>query len=90
MPRCVHDANGLTVKQELFAQLLARGQNLSDSYREAYASTGNAKTVNESASGFGKSRRSGQGFEALCQRQSAEMMRDSVAIRRHVFSTAAG
>src|SRR4051794_5553624 len=86
MPRCVRNANGLTVKQELFAQFLARGENLSDSYREAYASTGNAKTVNESASRLWQKPEIRARVEALCQRQSAEMMRDSIAIRRDVFS----
>ncbi len=86
MPRCVHDANGLTVRQEVFAQLLARGQNLSDSYRQAYASTGNAKTVNKSASRLWQKPEIRARVEALCQRQSAEMMRDSIAIRRHVLS----
>ena len=82
----VKASHGLTPKQELFCQLVARGQNLSDSYREAYASTGNANTVNQSASKLWSNPKVWQRVEDLCRQASNAMMRDSVAIRRHVFS----
>ena len=34
MPSGVRTASGLTPKQEMYCQLLARGQNLSTAYRE--------------------------------------------------------
>src|SRR4029079_12958170 len=82
----VKASHGLTPKQELFCQLVARGQNLSDSYREAYASTGNANTVNQSASKLWSNPKVWQRVEDLCRQVINAMMRDSVAIRRHVFS----
>src|SRR3954464_225683 len=86
MPRCVLDANGLTPKMEMFAQLLARGQNLSGAYREAYASNGNANTVNTESSKLWSNPKVRQRVEELCQQASNAMMRDAIAIRRHVFS----
>ena len=86
MPSGVRIASGLSPKQEMYCQLLARGQNLSDAYREAYHSQGSAKTINDSASKLWSRPEIRQRVEALCQEQSQRMMRDSVAIRRHVFS----
>ena len=50
MPSGVKISSALSPKQEMYCQLLARGQNLSDAYREAYHSQGSAKTINDSAS----------------------------------------
>ena len=86
MPSGVRIASGLTPKQEMYCQLLARGQNLSAAYREAYNSLGSSKTVNDSASKLWARPEIRQRVEALCQEQSQRMIRDSVAIRRHVFS----
>ena len=80
------NAQGLTPKQEFFAQLLARGKNFSDAYRESYSSSGNAATINGSASRLWRRPEIRARVEELCQQQSSMMMRDAVAIRRHVFS----
>jgi hypothetical protein len=82
----VRNAHGMTPKMELFCQLLARGRTLSDSYREAYRTVGNAKTVNEAASRLWAKPEIRARVELLCEQQSAMLLRDSVAIRRHVFS----
>ena len=50
MPSGVRIASGLTPRQEMYCQLLARGQNLSDAYRGAYQHQGSANTINDSAS----------------------------------------
>jgi hypothetical protein len=82
----VLNAHGLTPKQELFAQLLARGKSLSDAYREAYNSSGKYQTVNNSASRLWSNPMVRERVEVLLKQQTDNMMRDSVAIRRHVFS----
>jgi hypothetical protein len=79
------NAHGLTPKQELFAQLASRGKSLSDCYREAYSSVGNYKTVNDMASKIWSNPLIRQRVETLCEQQSAMLLRDSIAIRRHIF-----
>ena len=78
--------DGLTPRQEAFAQLVARGETLSDAYRAAYKARGKATTVNGSASQLSKKPHIANRIEALLRHQEAAMHRDAVAIRRHVFS----
>ena len=48
-------ANGLTVKQETFARLVAEGANYSDAYRQAFdCDNGSMNTINVSASKLAK------------------------------------
>ncbi len=86
MPSGVRTAGGLTPKMEIFANLLARGLNLSQAYRDAYQSEGNFRTVNQSASRLWAKPEIRARVEGLLQEQSTRMLRDSVSIRRHVLS----
>jgi hypothetical protein len=79
-------SHGLSPKQEGFAQLVARGENLSDAYRATYSAHGKATTINVSASKLAKNPNVRARIEALLKQAEAAMHRDSVAIRRHVFS----
>jgi hypothetical protein len=81
------NAHGLTAKQEAFAQLVSRGKALSEAYRETYKAGGKTTSVNVSASKLAKNSKVKSRIEALLQAQEAAMHRDSVAIRRHVFSS---
>jgi hypothetical protein len=78
--------HGLTPKQEAFAQLVARGESLSESYRQSYSPRGKASTVNVAASKLGQLAKVRHRVEVLLKQQEAAMHRDAVAIRRHVFS----
>lgn len=78
--------HGLTPKQEAFAQLVARGETLSDAYRRSYAANGKAGTINVAASKLASLAKVKLRVEALLKQIEATMHRDSVAIRRHVFS----
>lgn len=79
------NAYGLTPKQELFAQLVSRGSNLSEAYRDSHGSKGNVATVNNAASRLWSRPEVRLRVEALLKEQERAMMRDSVAIRHHVF-----
>lgn len=78
-------AHGLSPRQEAFAQLVARGENLSDAYRATYRAGGMAKSVNEAASRLAKNGKVKARLDELLKQVEASMHRDSVAIRRHVF-----
>lgn len=79
-------AHGLTPRQEAFAQLVARGESLSDAYRASYAAGGKPSTINASASQLAKQAKIHHRIEMLLKEQEVTMHRDAVAIRRHVFS----
>lgn len=80
------NAHGLTPKQEAFAQLVSRGETLSDAYRQTYKAGGKRINVNISASKLGKLPKVKARIDMLLKQQEATMHRDAVAIRRHVFS----
>jgi hypothetical protein len=84
MPRVF--SHGLSPKQEAFAQLVVRGENLSDAYRATYRAGGKPASINVSASKLAKNAKVRSRIEALLKQAEASMHRDSVAIRRHVFS----
>lgn len=78
--------HGLTPKQEAFAQLVARGESLSDAYRHSYAANGKAVTINVAASKLASQAKVRLRIDALLKQMEATMHRDAVAIRRHVFA----
>lgn len=78
--------HGITAKQEAFAQLVSRGETLSDAYRSAYEANGTANTVNNAASRLMKNAKIRDRIDVLLKQIESHMVRDSVAIRRHVFS----
>lgn len=78
--------HGLTPKQEAFAQLVARGEGLSEAYRGSYASQGKPTTIHQAASKLASQAKVRLRIEALLKQIEATLHRDSVAIRRHVFS----
>jgi hypothetical protein len=86
MLNTAHNAYGLTPKQELFAQLVSRGMNLSEAYRDSHGSKGNVSTVNNAASRLWSRPEMRHRVEMLLKEQEKAMMRDAVEIRRHVFS----
>jgi hypothetical protein len=79
--------DGLTPKQERFAQEVAKGSTLSDAYRAAYdVENSKDNTIHGAASDL-----MGQGHIAarvreLLKEQERMMLKDAVAIRRHVFN----
>ena len=81
------NSHGLTSRQEAFAQLVSRGKALSEAYRETYKAGGQTTTVNVSASKLAKNPKVKARIDMLLEQQEAAMHRDSVAIRRHVFSS---
>jgi len=81
-----YDLNGLTAKQEAFAQLVSNGEKLSDAYRGAFATNGTATTVNRAASKLAKVPKVAARIEQLLKAIQASMLRDGIAIRRHVFN----
>lgn len=79
--------DGLTPKQELFAQEVAKGSTLSDAYRASYnADTMAVNTIHNAASDLAKQPRIQARVQQLLKEQERLMLRDSIAIRRHVFS----
>ena len=79
-------SHGLSPRQEAFAQLVARGENLSDAYRATYRAGGMPKSINEAASKLAKNGKVRARLDELLKQVEAAMHRDSIAIRRHVFS----
>jgi hypothetical protein len=87
LPRLtVMNAYGLSPRQEGFAQLVSRGESLSDAYRKTYKAGGKSSTVNVSASKLAKMPKVRTRIDGLLAEQEVAMHRDAVAIRRHVFS----
>ena len=78
--------DGLTQKQETFAQLVAKGDNLSDAYRKAYTTKGRPNTIHRAASKLMTNIRVHSRIEALLKNIESHMHRDAVSIRRHVFN----
>jgi hypothetical protein len=76
----------LSPRQEGFAQLVARGETLSDAYRATYRAGGKAKSINEAASKLARLAKVRARIDELLKQVEAAMHRDAVAIRRHVFS----
>lgn len=79
-------SHGLSPRQEAFAQLVARGETLSDAYRATYRAGGKAASINVSASKLAKHAKVRTRIEGLLKQAEASMHRDAVSIRRHVFS----
>jgi hypothetical protein len=77
---------GLTVKQELFCQELAKGATQSDAYRRAY-DVGEAKpeTIWNDASKLASKPEVSARVAMLLQEQEAAMLRDRVKLQRHVL-----
>jgi hypothetical protein len=78
--------DGLTPKQELFAQQVAKGQTLADAYRHSYDASGSKdNTIHGAASDLMANPRVSARVNELLKEQERMMLRDSVAIRRHVM-----
>lgn len=78
--------DGLTVRQEQFAQLVAKGDSLADAYRKAYTAKGKTTTVHRAASALMGNIKVHSRIEALLKDIESHMHRDAVTIRRHVFA----
>jgi len=78
---------GLTVKQELFAQELAKGATQSDAYRKAYdCSKTKPEVIWSEASRLASNPMVSQRVAMLLQEQERAMLKDRVRLQMHVLS----
>ena len=80
------EAGGLTAKQDAFALAVAKGSTLSDAYRSCYnVTTDNPATTNQAASRLLSNPKVEARVQHYLKVMQDRMIRDAVAIRRHVF-----
>lgn len=77
---------GLTIKQEIFCQELAKGATQSDAYRTAFDCTGSKpETIWNDASKLASKPEVSSRVAILLQEQEAAMLKDRVKLQRHVL-----
>jgi hypothetical protein len=80
------DANGLTVKQELFCQEVAKGSSLSAAYRVAYnAENMKPNIINNEACKLMARQDIADRVNRLIEERQAKSSHDSTRIRQHVI-----
>jgi len=80
------DVNGLTSKQELFCQHVAKGSNLSDAYRAAYdASNMKPNIINNEACKLMARQDIANRVNVLITENQAKSSHDSARIKQHVI-----
>lgn len=79
-------SEGLTAKQDGFARDVAKGDNLSEAYRKWYnVTTDNQATIHQAASRLMSHPKVAARVTYYLKMMQDRMLRDAVAIRRHVF-----
>lgn len=86
-PQRIRNDYGLTIKQEMFCQELAKGATQSDAYRKAYdCSAAKPETIWNDASKLASDPMVSARVAMLLQEQEKAMLRDRVRLQMHVLS----